>query len=111
MEYLSPRIENNSINGIIANDKIDQKEFHLSSKYIINATGVFSNKLMMSKTSQFKIKASRGTHVVVDRSFLNSQHAIMIPKTIDGRVLLLYPGITKRLLALLMRRQMKLILI
>lgn len=98
MEYLSPRIENNSINGIIANDKIDQKEFHLSSKYIINATGVFSNKLMMSITSQFKIKASRGTHVVVDRSFLNSQHAIMIPKTIDGRVLFVIPWNNKTLI-------------
>ena len=78
--------------------KIDQKEFHLSSKYIINATGVFSNKLMMSIASKFKIKASRGTHIVVDRSFLDSQNAIMIPKTIDGRVLFVIPWNDKTLI-------------
>ena len=98
MEYLSPRIGKNSITGIIAYDKIDQKEFHLSSKYIINATGVFSNKLMMSIASKFKIKASRGTHIVVDRSFLDSQNAIMIPKTIDGRVLFVIPWNDKTLI-------------
>jgi glycerol-3-phosphate dehydrogenase len=37
------------------------------------------------------IKPSQGVHLVIDRSFLQSDAAIMIPKTDDGRVLFCIP--------------------
>jgi glycerol-3-phosphate dehydrogenase len=37
------------------------------------------------------IRPSQGVHIVLDKSFLNSNSAIMIPKTSDGRVLFAIP--------------------
>src|SRR5690606_6815477 len=33
------------------------------------------------------VKPSQGTHIVIDRSFIGGNEALMIPKTSDGRVL------------------------
>ncbi|MCU0363530.1 MAG: FAD-dependent oxidoreductase, partial [Bacteroidales bacterium] len=41
--------------------------------------------------SSATIKPSQGVHIVIDRSFLDSDSAIMIPKTSDGRVLFAIP--------------------
>ena len=37
------------------------------------------------------IRPSQGVHLVLDKSFLQSKHAIMIPHTSDGRVLFAVP--------------------
>ena len=37
------------------------------------------------------IQPSQGVHVVIDKKFLNSSHAIMVPHTTDGRVLFAVP--------------------
>jgi glycerol-3-phosphate dehydrogenase len=37
------------------------------------------------------VRPSQGVHVVLDRSFLNGDTALMIPKTPDGRVLFAVP--------------------
>ena len=37
------------------------------------------------------IKPSQGVHIILDKKFLNSHHAILIPHTSDGRVLFAVP--------------------
>jgi len=37
------------------------------------------------------VKPSQGVHIVIDSSFLNSEYALMIPETTDGRVLFAIP--------------------
>ena len=37
------------------------------------------------------IKPSQGVHIVLEKKFLDSPHAIMIPHTSDGRVLFAVP--------------------
>jgi len=46
---------------------------------------------MDNPESKLTIKPSRGVHIVLDRSFLRSDSAILIPKTDDGRVLFTIP--------------------
>jgi glycerol-3-phosphate dehydrogenase len=41
--------------------------------------------------SQATIRPSQGVHIVLDKTFLESESAIMIPKTTDGRVLFAIP--------------------
>ena len=41
---------------------------------------------------------SQGVHLVVDRSFMPGQHALMVPKTEDGRVLFAVPWLGKTIL-------------
>ncbi|MDG1734610.1 MAG: glycerol-3-phosphate dehydrogenase/oxidase [Crocinitomicaceae bacterium] len=90
-EFLSLKKTNKKTTHITGFDRIKEEEHLVISRYLINATGVFSNNFMISISDQFKIRASRGTHIVLDRSFLKSESAIMIPKTNDGRVLFVIP--------------------
>lgn len=79
--------------GIKAFDLEAQKEYQLNAKVVINATGVFVDEILQMDTPSTKpiVRPSQGVHVVLDRSFLNSDSALMIPKTSDGRVLFAVP--------------------
>lgn len=69
----------------------------IKAKAIVNATGVFAdNILQMDKPGNPPtIRPSQGVHIVLDKSFLPGEHALMIPKTDDGRVLFAVPWHSK----------------
>lgn len=81
------------ISGVIAKDIETGKEFTLKAKSVVNATGVFVDSVMQMDTPDAHdiVRPSQGVHLVLDKSFLDSDYAIMIPKTDDGRVLFLVP--------------------
>lgn len=85
--------QNSWIRGVIAHDLENDKEYHLDSHVVINATGVFSDQLryLDDKTAKPMIAPSQGIHIVLDKSFLPGDTAIMIPQTDDGRVLFAIP--------------------
>jgi len=85
--------ENGKIYGVTAKEMITGEEFNLSANLVINATGVFADDIvrMDNPLSIPSIKPSQGVHIVIDNSFLQSNMAIMIPKTDDGRVLFAIP--------------------
>jgi len=86
-------IENGRITGVKARDLVSGEVFEFSARVVINATGVFADNIskMDNPASVASIKPSQGIHLVIDRSFLQSDSAIMIPKTDDGRVLFCIP--------------------
>ena len=67
--------------------------FSVKAKVVINATGAFTDEIrkLSDKNSKDIISPSQGIHLVFDESFLDSDSAIMIPKTSDGRVLFAIP--------------------
>lgn len=81
------------LSGVIAQDIEGDKEYQLKSRVVINATGAFSDKIRDLDDHQAKpmIAASQGVHLVLDKSFLPGESAIMIPQTDDGRVLFAIP--------------------
>lgn len=85
--------EDGKINGVKAKDILTDEEFNFKAKLVINATGVFADDIarMDNPGAAPTIKPSRGVHIVLDKSFLQSETAIMIPKTDDGRVLFAIP--------------------
>tara|TARA_R110002049_G_scaffold207188_2_gene377693 strand:- start:21724 stop:23292 length:1569 start_codon:yes stop_codon:yes gene_type:complete len=82
-----------SVDGVVAVDAETNKLYALKSKAVINATGVFTDEVlkMDDATAKNRIRPSQGVHLVLDKSFLPGEDAIMIPKTDDGRVLFLVP--------------------
>jgi glycerol-3-phosphate dehydrogenase len=72
----------------------------LMAKSVINATGVWVDDIRRMDSAQAKsmLAPSQGVHLVVDRSFLPSEHALLIPKTDDGRVLFVVPWYGKTVL-------------
>jgi glycerol-3-phosphate dehydrogenase len=69
------------------------KIIDINAKAVVNATGVFVDDILrMDKPGSAKsICVSQGVHVVLDKSFFPSAHALMIPETSDGRVLFAVP--------------------
>ena len=85
--------EGDMITGVTAQDEFSGEEFSISAKVVINSTGVFSDQIiqMDQPGSRKLIVPSQGVHIVLDKSFLNGPHAIMVPHTTDGRVLFAVP--------------------
>ncbi len=85
--------QDGKIDGGQVTDMISGDSFAIKSKSVVNATGVFAEETMAidSEKTNIKIVPARGSHIVLDRSFLQSDEAIMVPKTTDGRVLFLVP--------------------
>ncbi|QMU66672.1 MAG: FAD-dependent oxidoreductase [Flavobacteriaceae bacterium] len=83
-----------TIQGVLVEDKETCEVYTVKGKVVVNATGVFANKIFKlngRKKRELKVVPSQGIHLVLDTSFLNSKHALMIPKTSDGRVLFIVP--------------------
>lgn len=84
----------NNVCGVHVLDMETNIEHKIKSKVVINATGVFANKILKlngREREPLKIVPSQGIHLVLEASFLKSDSAIMIPKTSDGRVLFIIP--------------------
>ncbi len=79
--------------GVRARDLETGEEYELRGKAVINATGVFSDgvRKMDEPSASPIIAPSQGVHLVLDRSFMPSDTAILIPQTDDGRVLFFVP--------------------
>jgi len=63
------------------------------AKVVVNATGPFSDSVrhLAEPKAQKMIAPSQGAHLVLDRSFLPGDTAIMVPHTSDGRVMFAIP--------------------
>ena len=81
------------ISGVQARDQMTGETYRIPAKVVINATGVFSDHIIQMDQPEVKnlIVPSQGIHIVLDKSFLNGPHAIMVPHTSDGRVLFAVP--------------------
>lgn len=85
--------EKSHANGVEVEDQETGKTYKIKGKVVINATGIFSDTVRAldnPKTSKI-VQPSQGVHVVLDKSFLESETAILIPHTADGRVLFMVP--------------------
>jgi glycerol-3-phosphate dehydrogenase len=84
---------NGQVDGVIAHDEESDTTHEIKAKTVINATGIFTDTIreMDDAGAQPTLRPSQGTHIVLDRSYLPGDSAIMIPKTDDGRVLFAIP--------------------
>lgn len=85
--------ENGKVTGIIAKDEETGEQWPMHAKVVINATGIFSNELRNANDSpiHWSIRTSRGAHIVFPGHLLGSNHALIIPKTVDNRILFAIP--------------------
>lgn len=85
--------EHGMITGLTFEDRLTSEIIELKAKMVVNATGVFGDKILQMDNpgARKMIKPSQGIHLVLDQSFLSGKHALMIPKTTDGRVLFAVP--------------------
>jgi glycerol-3-phosphate dehydrogenase len=81
------------VNGLTFEDQEGGTRHALRARSVINATGAFSDAVRRidDPAAAPMIAPSQGVHVVLDRSFLPGDSAIMVPRTSDGRVMFAIP--------------------
>ncbi len=79
--------------GAEIQDTITKEKMSIKAKAVVNATGVYSDTIRQKDDPSIHkiMTSSQGVHIVLDKSFLPSDTAIMIPETEDGRVLFAVP--------------------
>ena len=96
--------ENNRVAGVICRDAESGQSFTIRAKCVVNATGPWVDLFRQQdaeaqgKPVKPMVAPSQGVHVVVDRDFLPTDHALLVPKTADGRVLFAVPWLGKVIL-------------
>jgi glycerol-3-phosphate dehydrogenase len=79
--------------GVRVLDLESGREHDLRAQAVLNATGVFADEIrrLDEPGCELMLAPSQGVHLVLPREFLPGDHALMIPKTDDGRVLFAIP--------------------
>lgn len=79
--------------GVEVRDMETGKSYTVRARSVINAAGCFVDDIMQMDSADHRkmVKPSQGVHIVLDMKFLQSDYAIMVPKTSDGRVLFAVP--------------------
>ena len=93
------------LSAIDVRDRRGGVSFGLQARCVVNATGVWVDALRDHTlpsanpgTPSRMVSPSQGVHVVVDRQFMPGGHALLVPKTRDGRVLFAVPWLGKLVL-------------
>ncbi|WP_455170349.1 FAD-dependent oxidoreductase [Aegicerativicinus sediminis] len=89
--------DKNQIVSLEVRDVESSKTYTVSGSVIVNATGIFTDKILKLYRPNHKktVVPSQGIHIVLDNKILKSTKGIMIPKTSDGRVLFVIPWYDK----------------
>jgi len=92
------------LTGLACRDAESGREFTVRATCVVNATGVWVDELRRQDAEASgrpvhpMVAPSQGVHAVVDQDFLPGKHALMVPKTADGRVLFGVPWMGKLIL-------------
>lgn len=96
--------EGGKIAGLQCEDRETGQGYAVKARCVINAAGVWVDEFRqkdgeaMGRKVNAMVAPSQGVHMVVDREFLPTDHALMVPKTADGRVLFAVPWLGKVIL-------------
>ena len=85
--------EEDHITGVAIEDRETNQTIEVKGKVVINAAGIFSDEVrkLDDPNAHHIVRPSQGIHLILDQSFLESETAILIPHTADGRVLFMVP--------------------
>ena len=79
--------------GVTVEDRFTHVTYQVDAKAVINATGPMADAIrhMDDPKAPHLLKASSGTHIILDKRFSAKEMGLLIPKTEDDRVLFLLP--------------------
>jgi glycerol-3-phosphate dehydrogenase len=90
--------------GVRAKDAETGETFAIHAGCVVNAAGVWVDELRardaeaLGQPVDDMLSPSQGVHLVVDKTFLPGDHALLVPSTVDGRVLFAVPWLGKVIL-------------
>jgi glycerol-3-phosphate dehydrogenase len=96
--------EGGRVAGVRCRDTETGNTLTVRARCVVNATGVWVDALRQQdseacgRASRPIVAPSQGVHLVVDKEFFPGDHALLVPKTADGRVLFAVPWLGKVIL-------------
>jgi len=96
LQYTEGRISGLTLTDTL-NGESGGARYRVRTRCVVNATGVWVDALRAQDDCAVHamVAPSQGVHIVLDRSFLASDAALMVPHTDDGRVLFIVPWLGK----------------
>ncbi len=97
-------LERGQVRGVMVHDTQSGLTATVRARCVVNAAGVWVDAVRdMDRAEGAPVRPpmvapSQGVHLVVDRSFMPGDHALLVPKTADGRVLFAVPWLGKTIL-------------
>ncbi len=81
------------LTAAILNDNLGNTQASIKSKLFINCTGPIGDsiRLLANPAQEKRLRPSKGVHIMLPPEVLQSQDAMLIPKTKDGRVVFVIP--------------------
>ncbi len=85
--------EQGRIKSALVKDQLTGETRTVRATVFLNCTGPYADgiRLLANPRLDSRIRPSKGVHIVLPRETLRSDHAILIPKTSDGRVVFAIP--------------------
>lgn len=82
-----------------AEDQLTQERFEIHAKVFVNCTGPFADhiRLMANPALPERLRISKGIHLLLPVEALQSESALLVPKTEDGRVIFAIPWLGRLL--------------
>jgi len=79
--------------GAVVTDQITGGTFSVNANVIVNATGPVADSIRQLATPSVhkRMRPSKGAHILLPLDIFPTEHALLIPKTEDGRVLFAVP--------------------
>ncbi len=96
--------EAGQVRGLHLRDTESGAAYTVRARCVVNATGVWVDAVRQmdrdddAPAVQPMVAPSQGVHLIVDRAFLPGSHALLVPKTEDGRVMFAVPWYGKTIL-------------
>lgn len=85
--------EDGRLQSATVQDQLTGETIDVRARVFLNCTGPYADpiRLLANPNLDPRIRPSKGVHIVLPRETLNSDYAILIPKTSDGRVVFAIP--------------------
>jgi glycerol-3-phosphate dehydrogenase len=80
-------------------DQFTQERFQIRAKVFVNCTGPFADhiRLLANPAVPERLRLSKGVHLLLPLEAIQSESALLIPKTEDGRVIFAIPWLGRLL--------------
>jgi glycerol-3-phosphate dehydrogenase len=80
-------------------DQLSREKLRIGAKVIVNCTGPFADhiRLMANPRVPERLRLSKGVHLLLPLEAIQSEFALLVPKTEDGRVIFAIPWLGRLL--------------
>ncbi len=85
--------------GAHVEDRVTGRAFDVPARFVVNATGIWGERVAdLDRTPPFRVRHSKGSHLVLRGGAVDVSTAIVIPETDDGRLAFIVPWAGRPLL-------------